>query len=209
MASFHTKTFTKHDDYMTPKSAWEAINHIIPTDKVIWEPFSGNGNSRKFLTELGYDVISMDEDFFENNRGEVIITNPPFSKKEEVFARLKEIGKPFIVICPSSMINTQYMRKLFSDDENPIQVIIPRRRIHFMKLVDGEVPEGWKSTCNFDCFYYCWKMNLPRDITWLETLDSLDLGVADVDDARPRILNPKTGRMVLDNASNRKRIALL
>jgi hypothetical protein len=22
--------------------------------------------------------------------------------------------------------------------------------------------------CNFDCFYYCYKMNLPRDIIWLE-----------------------------------------
>jgi len=39
MAGFHTKTFTKHDDYMTPKSAWEAIKQYIPKNKVIWEPF--------------------------------------------------------------------------------------------------------------------------------------------------------------------------
>jgi len=166
MASFHTKTFQKHDDYMTPKSAWEAIGDYIPKDKVIWEPFSGNGNSRKFLTELGYDVISKDEDFFKNNRGEMIITNPPFSKKKEIFARMKELGKPFIIICPSPVINTQYFRKLFSEER--IQIIIPRRRIHFLKLVDGEVPENWKNACNFDCFYYCWKMNLPKDIIWLE-----------------------------------------
>ena len=25
-----------HDDYMTPKSAWENIKHIIPKDKIIW-----------------------------------------------------------------------------------------------------------------------------------------------------------------------------
>ena len=25
MAGFQTKTFSKHDDYMTPKSAWENI----------------------------------------------------------------------------------------------------------------------------------------------------------------------------------------
>ena len=168
MASFHTKTFTKHDDYMTPKSAWEAIEHIIPEDKVIWEPFAGNGNSKKFLTELGFDVISNEEDFFENNRGEIIVTNPPFSKKKEVFQKLKELGKPFIIICPTPMLVTKYFRELFSDDEDPIKIIIPRKRIQFMKLVDGEVPEDFENKCNFDCYYYCWKIELARDITWLQ-----------------------------------------
>ena len=42
MASFHTKTFTKHDNYMTPKHAWENIKEYIPKDKVIWEAFDGN-----------------------------------------------------------------------------------------------------------------------------------------------------------------------
>lgn len=32
MAGFHTKTFLKHDDYMTPKSAWVNIQHIIPKE---------------------------------------------------------------------------------------------------------------------------------------------------------------------------------
>ena len=40
MAGFHTKTFTKHDDYMTPKSAWEAIDQYIPKDKVVWKHFT-------------------------------------------------------------------------------------------------------------------------------------------------------------------------
>ena len=41
MAGFHTKTFAKHDSYMTPKSAWENIKEYIPKDKVIWEAFYG------------------------------------------------------------------------------------------------------------------------------------------------------------------------
>jgi len=45
MAGFHTKTFIKHDDYMTPKYAWENIKHFIPKDKVIWEAFWGDGTS--------------------------------------------------------------------------------------------------------------------------------------------------------------------
>lgn len=168
MAGFHTKTFTKHDDYMTPKSAWEAIDQYIPKDKVVWEAFYGDGKSKEYLDELGCkEVIHKEIDFFENDCGEIIISNPAFSLKKEVFTRLKELNKPFIMICPSSMINTQYMRKLFCDSEDPIQIIIPRKRIHFMKLINGEVPENWKNACNFDCFYYCWKMDLPRDIIWL------------------------------------------
>jgi len=45
MAGFHTKTFLKHDDYMTPKTAWEAIQNFIPKDKIIWEAFYGDGQS--------------------------------------------------------------------------------------------------------------------------------------------------------------------
>ena len=168
MASFHSKTFLIHDDYMTPKTAFENIKDFIPSDKVIWEPFYGDGKSGQYLTELGFSVIHEPIDFFENDLGNIIVSNPPFSKKKEVFTRLKQLGKPFIMICPSSMINTQYIRHLFSNDEEPIQIIIPRKRIHFVKLIDGKVPKNWGDRCNFDCFYYCWKMNLPRDIVWLE-----------------------------------------
>ena len=164
MAGFHTKTFLKHDDYMTPKYAWENIQQYIPKDKVIWEAFMGDGKSGEYLEELGFDVIHNDNDFFESNEGDIVVSNPPFSKSKEVITRLKKIDKPFILILPSSKINTQYFR-LF---KNEIQIIIPKKRIHFDKQIDGVTPEGWKNSCNFDCFYYCYKMNLPRDIIWLE-----------------------------------------
>ena len=73
MAGFHTKTFIKHDDYMTPKTAWENIAHLIPRDKIIWEAFYGDGESGKYLAELGFETINEPVDFFENNLGEIII----------------------------------------------------------------------------------------------------------------------------------------
>lgn len=167
MATFQTKSFMKHDDYMTPKYAWENIRQFIPK-KQIWEAFYGDGTSGRYLQELGFDVIHEEIDFFEENRGEIIVSNPPFSKSKAVLTRLKELGKPFIMIMPSSKINTQYTRSLFKDTDDKLQIIIPKKRIHFEKHVDGKVPEGWKNACNFDCFYYCWKINLPRDIVWLE-----------------------------------------
>jgi len=166
MAGFHTKTFLKHDDYMTPKYAWENIKHLIPKNKVIWEAFYGDGKSGSYLRELGFDVIHEPVDFFENNLGEIIVSNPPFSKSKEVMKRLKELDKPFIIILPSSKVNTSYFRDNFMNCG--LQLIIPRKRIHFEKQIEGKTPENWKNACNFDCFYYCYKIGLENDIVWLE-----------------------------------------
>jgi hypothetical protein len=129
--------------------------------------FSGDGASGKYLTELGFTTIHEPIDFFENDKGDVIVSNPPFSKSKEVLTRLKELGKPFIVIFPASKITTQYIKNLFKDTPDKLQIIIPRKRIHFDKKVDGKTPDKWKNACYFDCFYYCWKIDLPRDIMWL------------------------------------------
>ena len=161
MAGFHTKTFLKHDDYMTPKYAWENIKEYIPKDKVIWEAFYGDGKSGTYLQELGFNVIHEPVDFFDNNLAEVCISNPPYSKSKEVLTRLKQLEKPFILILPSSKINTQYVRQLFKNEG--LQIIIPRKRIQFIK--NGN---ELQNKCNFDCFYYCYKMDLPKDIIWLE-----------------------------------------
>lgn len=159
---------------------------------VIWEAFYGDGKSGDYLktlfdndythfwngdfwhgsyykTKLEPKFIHKNIDFFKHDLGDVIVSNCPFSKKKEVFTRLKQLQKPFIIICPSSMINTKYIRELFMHEEDKLQIIIPRRRIHFIKLIDGKIPEDWnKKRCNFDCFYYCWKINFDRDIIWLE-----------------------------------------
>ncbi len=166
MAGFHTKTFIKHDDYMTPKYAWENIQHLIPKDKVIWEAFYGDGESGNYLTELGYEVIHEPVDFFENDMGDIIVSNPPFSKTKDVMRRLKELDKPFVLILPASKLCCSYIRENYKETE--LQIVIPRKRIQFIKRVNGEIPKDYKSKCNFDCFYYCYKMNFNKDITWLE-----------------------------------------
>ena len=164
MAGFHTKTFLKHDDYMTPKYVWENIKQYIPEDKVIWESFYGDGKSGDYLTELGFAVVHNDNDFFESDEGDVIVSNPPFSKTKEIMERLMILDKPFILIMPSAKMVTKAIRENFKDTDNPLQIIIPRKRIQFIK--NGE--DFHEKKCNFDCYYYCYKMNLPRDIIWLE-----------------------------------------
>jgi len=164
MATFQNKGFIKHDDYMTPKYAWEHIKDYIPKDKVIWEAFYGDGKSGSHLQELGFNVIHKEVDFFENNLGEIVVSNPPFSQIGAILERLVAMDKPFIMIMPSSKINTQYFRRILKDK---IQIIVPKKRIHFEKKVEGETPKNWKNACNFDCFYYCYKIGLKNDIVWL------------------------------------------
>ena len=164
MAIFNNNSFTLYDDYMTPSYVWDLIREYIPIDKTIWEAFYGNGESGKCLSDMGFNIIHEPIDFFEHDVGDMIISNIPFSDKKRIFKRLKALNKPFIIICPSSTINTQYMRELFKDDG--LQIMIPPKRINFDKLVNGEIAENI-SNCNFDCFFYCWKMNLPKDIIWL------------------------------------------
>ena len=118
---------------------------------------------------MNLNIIHEPIDFFDDNtlpEYDMVLSNPPFSKSKEVFKRLKELDKPFIIICPSSKINTSYVRENYKNQK--LQIIIPRKRIHFIKLVNGKVPDKWKNACNFDCFYYCYKMNLANDIMWLD-----------------------------------------
>jgi hypothetical protein len=165
MSNFNTKSFLNYDDYMTPKSAWENIKQYIPKDKVIWEAFFGDGKSGSFLKELGFNVIHEQIDFFKNNLGDIIITNPPFSNIKNIMIRLLELDKPFIIILPSSKINTGYFRAWKNKN---LQIIIPRKRINFNKLVDSKPLDNYKSSCNFDYFYYCYKIYLNNDIIWLD-----------------------------------------
>ena len=155
-----------NDDYMTPKSAWEAIAHLIPKDKVIWEAFYGNGDSGRFLRELGFQVLHEAKlDFFKSNVGDIIVSNPPFSKTREILARLDETEKPFILIMPAQKLSSTTMRQLFGYKR--IQIIVPRKRIQFIEWVDRKTLVR-RNKCSFDCLYYCYKINLPKDIIFLE-----------------------------------------
>lgn len=153
MATYSQYQPQVNDDFKTPIEVWKNIQHLIPEDKQIWCPFYFNGEHT--LRQLGYDIIHNDEDFFQNNRGDIIIDNPPFSIKKEIVKYCLEIDKPFILIMPVSTLCTKYFKML----RNKVQIIIPPGRYNFK-------PEA-NSSATFDTLYYCYKMNLENDITWL------------------------------------------
>jgi len=152
-----------NEHYFTPKSAWEDIKDYIPKDKVIWEAFYGDGRSGKYLEELGFEVIHEPIDFFTHDEGEIIVSNPPFSMFQKIMSRLIVLEKPFVLILPVSKMCYKYFRS-FGKDNKEFQIMIPKKRIDFEYKGKDKIK---KSSANFDCLYYCWKMNLPNDITFL------------------------------------------
>jgi len=121
--------------------------------------------SKEYLNQLGYNnVIHEKEDFFsnyQNKKYDILISNPPFSIKQKILKILYELDKPFILILPTSIISKLYVKNIFGDDIYKIQYIIPNRRLQF------EVDGYNQRRTPFDCIFFCYKINLQRDIIYL------------------------------------------
>jgi hypothetical protein len=63
------------------------------------------GRPTTFTTPVRGRVRSFD--FFTHDLGECVVTNPPFSELPRILARLRELGKPFVVIMPCSTLTTR------------------------------------------------------------------------------------------------------
>ena len=149
------------DNYATDKLGWEIIKPYIPTDKIIWSPFYCDGKQKEYFKEMGYDIIHKDEDFFTYvPEYDILIDNPPFSIMKEVCYKLKELDKPFILVAFSKVILMKWFQKLFKDH---LQVIIPFTRPTFTHLTNPK--KGY--TPPFGVQYYCYKMNLSKDLTFI------------------------------------------
>ena len=149
------------DNYATDKKGWELIKEFIPQNKKIWSPFYCDGKQKEYFKEMGFDIIHEDRDFFSYTpEYDLIIDNPPFSKWFDICYRLKELDKPFILISFPKCFLTKKFQNLFKEH---LQLIIPNTRLTFTHLTNPK--EGY--TPPFGTWYFCYKMNLPRDIIWI------------------------------------------
>lgn len=164
MASLSLTTGEKNDNYTTPKEAFEMLLPYIDINLIVYEPFYCDGLSGKYLRDIGFkNVIHENEDFYDNwskYKFDIILTNPPYSSKVRVFKQLYKINKPFCVLVPVSTITKLFIRKIFGNDINEIQMIIPNKRIHFNK--NGNETKK----CCFDTLWLCYKLNLEKDISF-------------------------------------------
>lgn len=149
------------DEKYTPEYAIKPIIKYIPKDYVIWCPFdTKESNFVKLLSKTHkviYSHIDNAQDFFNYTPKEhfdIIVSNPPFSKKMEVLQRLYELDKPFAMLLGLPILNYHIVGDFFIDKH--VQLLIVNKKVSF----DG-------NTSSFNNSYFCHKL-LPQDIIFVD-----------------------------------------
>lgn len=157
----------RSDEFGTPIEALEILLPYLNKNWTIWECSWGKGILAKHLKEKGFRVIGelfkdfLNEDLELNKDGfDCIITNPPYSKKEEFLKRCYELEKPFALLMPLSALEGKKRGELYR--QYGIQLIIPNKRFNF------ETPSGKGSGAWFQTAWFCWKLNLPNQLNFIE-----------------------------------------
>lgn len=158
------KNIRKDDEYETPLSAVKVIEPYLKRQSTIWCPFDKeHSNFVNYFLDMGHEVIyghiETGQDFFTcqvPEDADYIISNPPYSKKDEVYKRLYEIGKPFAMLVNlQGFCDSKKRASLFA--EYGVQVMYVYPRIKYIK-------DGVQTTGNiFQSGYVC-KDILPKDL---------------------------------------------
>lgn len=97
--------FSKRDEYFTPSYAVYPIMKRLQPGTAIWCPFDTKDSEYvKVFSRNGFRVIyghiQTGQDFFQTDVPDCdyIISNPPYSLKNQVLERLYAIGKPFAML---------------------------------------------------------------------------------------------------------------
>lgn len=142
------------DELYTPMYAVEPITDaIFSATDVIWCPFdTSESNIVKFFKERGYKVIhshiSEGKDFFQYEPDEhydIIISNPPYSIKDQVLERCYQLGKPFALLLPITALEGSRRGKLFKS--KGIDLLVLDKRVDF----------NGKGKCWFNTSWFCWR----------------------------------------------------
>jgi hypothetical protein len=171
MRKLNIQSNGRPDNFQTPR---EAINILLPYLKKewqIWECAWGNGNLYNFLEEAGFNVLGTDINgeyghnlnFLTNIMSfpfDCIVTNPPYSLKNEFLARAYELNKPFAFLMPLTALEGKKRGLLYK--KFGIELIIPNKRINFV------TPSGKGSGAWFQVAWFCWKLNLPYQLNFVE-----------------------------------------
>lgn len=153
------------DDYQTPESALTILAPFLNKNWRVWECASGKGNLVKGFKKMGFKVFGTDKnfDFIKNDLDEdydIIVTNPPYSIKEDFLMRCYTLKKPFALLMPLTALESERRQKCYR--RYGIQLIIPNKRINF------ETPSGEGSNSWFATAWFTKGLGLPNDLTFIE-----------------------------------------
>ena len=156
------------NDFQTPHIALNPLIPFLKKEWIIWEPSEGKGNLTNRLRKLGFNVIGTDiltgKDFlrWQPEKFDCIITNPPFSLKQEFLERCYELKKPFALLLPLTTFETRKRQDLFK--EYGVEIIFFDKRINF------ETPSGKGSGSWFATAWFTFGLNIGKELSFM-TLD--------------------------------------
>lgn len=165
------KTDKESDEVYTPAYAVKPIVKYIKDkygdNATIWCPFDEKDSKYvEVFSAAGFTVIythiNNGKNFFEYEprHYDIIVSNPPFSIKDDILRRLDELNKPFAMLLPLPTLQGQkrfeYLKKC--------QALIFDKRINFYK--DKEFKSLQKGV-SFASIYIC-KDLLPQSLIFEE-----------------------------------------
>lgn len=158
-------TSSGKDEWFTPRNAVLPIIKYLKSGSIIWCPFDEDDSEYvKVLKEYGYTVINTHinkgEDFFkiEVPECDYIISNPPYSLRNDILIRLFKIGKPFAMLMNTlGLFDNKNRWELFKN--NNFSLIYLNKRI---KYLDKDDPK--KQTPPFQSAYICSRLSYQQII---------------------------------------------
>lgn len=147
----------KNDECYTPEYAVEPILKYIPKKAVVWCPFDNEDSEFvKQIIKTNIVIcshIKTGKDFFEYepDKWDIIISNPPFTGKREIFERALSLNKPFALLMSNTWLNDSAPKQLFKDKD--LQLLMFDKRIEYNNL----------KKITFSSSYFCYNF-LPKQI---------------------------------------------
>lgn len=162
------KTNKESDEVYTPAYAVRPIMKYLPSKLIIWCPFDTEESEFvKLFRAAGHNVIQSHIDDGRNffywepeEPYDVIVSNPPFSVKDDILKRLYELNKPYAMLLPIPALQGQKRFPYIKDCE----ALVFDKRINYFK--DWQTKEIQKGI-SFGSFYLCRKF-LPRSLIFEE-----------------------------------------
>lgn len=113
---------------------------------------------------VSYGHIRTGQDFFSYSepQGEIVVSNPPFSKRDAIFEKLFSMNIPFALVMNfNGLFDSRKRAKLFRD--NNIEILVPIGRMKFV-----QEDRGFLNSPNFQSVYVCNKL-LEKQIVFDDT----------------------------------------
>ena len=138
-----------NDEIYTPDYAVLPLLKYLPKNKIVWECSDfGRSNITKVLKQNGYKVISTHKKNFNfltdtpDFDFDIIITNPPYSLKNEFIQKCYDLKKPFALLLPITALEGVERGGYLSNMESALLFWIKGLIFYKVKVV-GSIRAGF------------------------------------------------------------------